>query len=163
LILRNPLISAANADLTKGTSIKIEGNGAGPVNVIPIPNAYIAFKKLDMTGIKQLEFVAQANTRDGNTGGTIEVRLNSPEGELIGRTEVYLPGQRPAGTGAQAAQDAGAASAPRSRGPASLKCDIKEVNGIKDIYLVFKNTQAKAVQPLMSLTSVRFNEEKKLN
>jgi len=128
--------------------LKVEGNGTGPFNILPKNNSYIGFKKLDMTGIKQLELLATATTRDGASGGIIEIRLGSVTGELIGQTEVFLPGQGPVST------------APRQRGLVTLKVDVKPTSGFQDIYFVFKNDKAKGVQPLMAVTNIKFNQER---
>ncbi|HCN84244.1 MAG TPA: PKD domain-containing protein [Sphingobacteriaceae bacterium] len=148
LILRNPLVAAFDADVKVGTTLKVEGNGTGPFNILPKNNSYIGFKKLDMTGIKQLELLATATTRDGASGGIIEIRLGSVTGELIGQTEVFLPGQGPVST------------APRQRGLVTLKVDVKPTSGFQDIYFVFKNDKAKGVQPLMAVTNIKFNQER---
>jgi len=42
-----------------------------------------------------------------------------------------------------------------------IKTDIKTVSGQHDIYFIFKNDNAKADQPLMSVSNIKFNNEKK--
>jgi hypothetical protein len=42
----------------------------------------------------------------------------------------------------------------------SVKTDITPIAGQHDIYFVFKNEKAKSGQPLMSVSGIRFNNEK---
>ncbi|GAB2538874.1 PQQ-dependent sugar dehydrogenase [Spirosoma aerophilum] len=182
LILRNPQIDASTAAIIKGADVKAKGMGKGE-NVIPHANSYIGFKQLDLTGIKQLELVASAQRREGSSGGTIEVHLDSPTGPLVGETMVELApevdmeklmaqmeaGPRPpaGGAGAPAAPGAPAVGGPAAAGsptpPARnpfarppVFLPLKNVEGVHDVYFVFKNDQAKAIQPLMSLSSIKF-------
>ncbi|MGV3560544.1 PQQ-dependent sugar dehydrogenase [Larkinella arboricola] len=167
LILRNPELSPDQAELAKGVDIKARGMGAG-VSLMAFSNGYIGFKKLDLTDIQQLELVASAQKREGAVGGTVEVRLDSPTGELIGQTTIGVAQPRSAAPTATSIQNAGGTTtqpkstttaAPRSSGPP--KIELKETSGIHDVYLVFKNDQAKAIEPLLSLSSVKFSLVKK--
>ncbi|RYG53678.1 c-type cytochrome, partial [bacterium] len=96
LILRNPEVSPADAEVTKGVDIKARGMGAG-VSLVAFSKGYIGYKKLDLTDIKQLELIASAQKRDGSVGGTIEIRLDSPTGDLIGQTVVEVAQPRAPG------------------------------------------------------------------
>jgi cytochrome c len=189
LVLRSPLVAAATAEIVKGAEVEVNSR-QGTTAIGASPNGYIGFKKIDMTGIKQLEVTATATDRTGNTGGNIEVRLDSPTGELLGQTEVKITAQqRGGGGGAQAAQDAGGAAAgqraggagaaapaaagqraggaaagggnPFGGGASGQKVDIKEVSGAHDVYFVFKNDKVKPSTVLFSLSAIKFSDEKK--
>ncbi|HZX75067.1 MAG TPA: carbohydrate-binding protein, partial [Cyclobacteriaceae bacterium] len=112
IVLKSSTISAASADVTKGVELKALIQGALGMNAIPTANGYIGFNKIDLTGIQQLELTAQAAAREGHPGGTIEIRLDSPTGDIIGQTEIKVPppGQGFGGGGAQAIQNAGGAA-----------------------------------------------------
>jgi cytochrome c len=114
VVLKSATVSAASADVVKGVEMKALIQGALGMNAIPTSNGYLGFNKLDLTGVKQLELIAQAAAREGHPGGLIEIRIDSPTGELIGQTEVKVPapGQGFGGGGAQAIQNAGGAAAP---------------------------------------------------
>ncbi|SOD78141.1 PQQ-dependent sugar dehydrogenase [Spirosoma fluviale] len=179
LVLRSPQLDASTAAFIRGADVKAKGMGKGE-NVIPYANSYIGFRKLDLTGIKQLELTATAQRREGSSGGTIEVHLDSPTGPLVGETIVELApevdmeklmaqmeaGPRPAGGGngpAGAPAVPGEPAKPRpnpfARPPVYLT--LKNAEGVHDVYFVFKNDQAKNSQPLMSLSSIKFmNKEK---
>lgn len=193
LILHNPQLMASEAPVIQGADVKAKGMGKGET-VIPHANAYLGFRQLDLTGIKQLELDAAAQRREGSSGGTIEVHLNSPTGPVIGDITVELapevdieklmaqmeanakasgssaaPGGPPAaGTpptaGAPTApgtRPAGrpAGTNPFARPPVILK--LKETEGVHDVYFVFKNDTAKPIQPLMSLSSIKFQNTAK--
>ena len=143
IILRNPLVSPSSAEILKGAVVKVNGQD-GSVNVIPTANGYIGFKKLDLTGIRQLELNVTTSPRENNPGGKIEIRMDSPTGALLGQSEVPS-----------------VADEPRNANAEPLKIDIKLTNGIHDVYLVFKNDQAKPIDPLMSLNSIRFVDNTK--
>ena len=140
VILHSPVLSAALAPIMKGVSTKVNGL-EGTTNVIPRKDGYIAFKKLDMTGIKQLEVNAMATPLDNNPGGVVEVHLDAPNGTLIGQANVETVEQKPVGAN-------------------WLKTNIKESSGIHDIYFVFKNDKAKPLDALMLFGGVKFDDEK---
>lgn len=168
IILRNPELSPADAEITKGVDIKARGMGNG-VSLMAFSNGYIGFKKLDLTDIKQIELVAAAQKREGAVGGVIEIRRDSPTGELLGQATVEVAQPRTAAPTATAIQNAGGATTPAKapatpappRPPVYPKVDVKETTGVHDVYLVFKNDQAKDIEPLLALAGVRFSLEKK--
>jgi len=143
IILRSSELNPASAEIKKGVLVKVNGQ-EGTVNVIPNANGYIGFKKLDITGIKQIELKVITSLRENNSGGIIEIRLDSPTGVLLGQTLVES-----------------AVEAPRLATAPSIKADVKETTGVHDVYFVFKNDKAKAIEPLMLLGSIRFSDEKK--
>lgn len=177
LVLRSPQLEASTAQVVHGADIKAKGMGKGE-NVIPYNNAYVGFRQLDLTGIKQLELTAAAQRREGSAGGTIEVRLDSPTGPLVGEKMVELApevdmaklmaqmesAQKPASGTAGTQPTAGGSGAkaggpPAGRNPFArppVYISLKTTEGVHDVYFVFKNDQAKSVQPLMSLSSVKF-------
>jgi cytochrome c len=143
VILRNPLVNPSSAEISRGVAMRVNGQD-GTVNAIPTANGYIGFRKLDLTGIVQLELFVTTSLRENNPGGKIEIRLGSAMGEIIGQADVPS-----------------VVDAPRNPGVAPLKVDIKTSKGLSDLYLVFKNAEAKTIEPLMSLNNIRFNDEKK--
>ncbi|RYG66912.1 PKD domain-containing protein, partial [bacterium] len=178
LVLRSPQMDASTAAVIKGAEVKAKGMGKGE-NVIPYANSYIGFRKLDLTGIKQLELVASAQRREGSSGGTIELRLDSPTGPLVGETMVELApevdmeklmaqmesNQKAANAPGGAAPAAGTTPPPPPRNPFArppVFLSVKPTEGVHDLYFVFKNDQAKAIQPLMSFSSIKFlNSDKR--
>ncbi len=142
--------------------------------------SYVGYKAIDMTGIKQIEFLVQATPSSGDVGGTIEVHLDSPDGKMIGQTEM-IPSQEldfarimemmGGGKKKKQAQAAAPAKADTSKQQKAPEFDfsmlaellarhaltaITPVDGMHNIYFVFRNSAAKANQPLMQVTSINF-------
>jgi cytochrome c len=111
----------------------------------------------------------------GYVGGTIEVRLDGPEGELLGQTEIVAANPVFPAPTANSVQNAGGAkpkeaakAAPKAapkKAPASfnpfarpgIKLPIKSVNGVHDLYFVFKNEKAGPKDQLMSFSSINLS------
>ena len=148
-VLRAPRLGPAFADVQQGVTIPPARGASGAV--IPKAGSHIAFKGLDLTGIARVEIAAQASARNDNVGGTIEIRTGSPTGPLLGEAAVTLPG---AGGGAAPAGDAPAPVTGRGRGAAGIVVPLKPVAGVHDLYFVFKNPSATAIQPLMTLSTI---------
>ena len=184
LILRSPQLEASSAQVIHGADVKAKGMGKGE-NVIPYANTYIGFQKLDLTGIKQLELTAAAQRREGAAGGMIEVHIDSPTGPIVGESMVELApevdmaklmaqmesGAKPAANaaGGSAAVGAGASTNKTSAPPAPRNpfarppvfLTLKPTEGSHDVYFVFKNGEAKSIQPLMSLSTIKFMDKVK--
>jgi cytochrome c len=155
-VLRSPRFSAGAADVQSGVSPATGPGVAG--TIVPRANSHIAFKGIDLTGITRAELLALAPPRGGNAGGTIEFRVGSPTGALIGQAAVGGAG-RATGPTASEVQAAGGRAGGRGRGgrgggPAPLVVELKPTTGVQDLFLVFKNDTASAVQPLMTVSTL---------
>lgn len=85
VILRNPIIPVIYSDIF----YEIELNHQITISrssVIPkISGSFIAFKKVDLTGIKEVKLdLTVLPESSGTHFGCVEIRVNSPEGDLIG-------------------------------------------------------------------------------
>jgi len=141
-------------------------------------NAYFGYQKIDLTGIKQIEFLVEATPSNGNIGGIIEVHIDSPNGKLIGQTEMVVSKELDFARimemmGGKAKPDkASSAKADTTKKEQAPEFDfgmlqqllarhamanITPVDGMHNIYFVFKNTAAKAKEPLMQVTEIHFN------
>ncbi len=169
LVLHSPDVDAGRAEMVKGAEIKARGMGSGVV-VIPFANSYIGFKKLDLTNIQQLELNAVAQKREGSVGGVITVHLDSPTGEQIGMVnvekapEIDIAKAMAQMESQQKSDTAKAKSAPVTRNPFArppVNITLKPTSGMHDVYFVFKNDEAKPIEPLMSFSTIKFMDEKK--
>ena len=147
-VRRSPQMSATRADVIKGATTRFEANGAVET-IVGMPGSYIAFTRLDLTGIRQISLAAQAPAREGFAGGTIEIRFGSPAGAVVGQADVKSV-QLQEGTA-----EAQLAAVGRGRA-AAIAVPIPATDGFRDVYLVFRNDTAKSDQPLISLSSVTF-------
>lgn len=167
LVLRSPNLSPGDADVYEKATPKLQTMFAVSRIVIPNPNGHIGFKQLDMTGIRQMELSAMALPMMGYVGGTVEVRLDSPTGDLLGQAEVVAVNpvfQQPTANSVQNAGGAKAKPAPKKAAPAfnpfagaGIKLPIKPINGVHDLYFVFRNDKAKANDQLMSFSNIRLS------
>ena len=95
------------------------------------PGAYVASLNMHVTNIDDGDWIAVSNADFGQVGpttfmanvaavngGTIEIRLDSPDGELIGTLEVTPTG------GEQEWK--------------LMECDVKQVTGVHNIFFLFK-------------------------
>jgi cytochrome c len=153
-VLRSPRLGPAHADIQQGITVAPARGTAG--GIFPKANSHIGFRNIDLTGITKAEIAAQASARNGNAGGTIEIRTGSPTGPIIGRATVNLPGAgRGSGPTAGEAQTAGTGMAQGGRGRAGgLQVTLEPTAGVRDVYFVFKNPDATPIQPLMTLSSI---------
>lgn len=84
VMLRHPRVQAVDFDSFRNVG-RQQPHGDGPSVVSDIKDgSYISFKNIDLTGVEQLVF----RVASGTEGGTIEVRVGSPNGKLIGSTNV---------------------------------------------------------------------------
>jgi len=144
-VLRPPVIAPASADVYGRITFGSRSSGAGQANrdtaITAMNGGYIGFRQIDLTGIRRLQIGATTAGGMGAIGGTIEVRLGSTTGQVIGQAPVAL--------------------APQGRGAAvagATSIDLAPVTGFQDVYFVLKNDNARGVEPLMSLLSIRFLE-----
>ena len=134
--LRNATINPVKYDeLIDATKMSYGGNSF----IIPAKSgSYISLKQIDLTGISKIEFTAMAPKAQLNAeGGTIELHIDAPNGELLGQTPFI--------------GDGGGCLGGK---PASL--DVKPTEGVHDIFLVFKNPNAKPGSSLMVVMSTTF-------
>lgn len=176
--LRNPELDPFTADKQQGVQTMITPSKS--FSMIG-NNSYIAFNNIDLTNVKQIELLAQASNRIGAVGGTMEVRLDSPTGKLLGTTPLVevrnpqFPQAPPANNNNQNAQgggnnsQAGAGQQRRTQGGGmpdmnamrrrmsqAVMVDIPAINETHNIYFVFKNDKASPDQTIMQVVSLNF-------
>ncbi|WAC13028.1 PQQ-dependent sugar dehydrogenase [Dyadobacter pollutisoli] len=163
IILRSPEVNAAEAPIIKGAELKALGVAGLGFSVVSFQGSYLGFKQIDLTGIGQIELNASAETREGSIGGVIEIRLDSPTGDLIGEKQVDVaPPIDIAKVMAEMESEKKNAKPgevvkqrnPFARPPVYIK--VKDTSGKHDLYFVFKNDKAKPIQPLMSFSKIKF-------
>ncbi|MEP7375765.1 MAG: PQQ-dependent sugar dehydrogenase [Chitinophagaceae bacterium] len=172
LALRNPAFDPQKADKSKSTqllttpsvSFTMLGN-----------NSYIGYDNIDLTGIKGINFLVQATPQSGDVGGIIEIHLDSPDGKLVGQTAMidskpvdYVRLMENAGTSSKNSKT----KSKKDKGPAEpagfdfsklielmstqVGAPINAVDGVHNIYFVFKNSKAGLDEPLMQVVEIRF-------
>jgi cytochrome c len=105
-------------------------------------NAYLGYNHIDMTGIDQVTLVTTAPKQYGMTGGKVEVRIDSPTGEVIGESSEIVPNLA-----------SGNAQMPP---PIIAVAKLKPVQGFHDVYFLYKNQKAEGGQMLFIILQIQF-------
>jgi cytochrome c len=145
LVLRNPVLTMGFSDSqSKGTMIFKMGQS--PIVIVQASDTYVRFNKLDLTGIKAMEFTVAAPKAQLNaTGGRIEVRIDSPTGQLLGQSDEIKPSEVEVKSVADAFK------------PSTVKTSITPVTGAHDLYFVFKNEKAGKAPLFVPISVQLFN------
>ncbi len=106
------VIEAENYDYKSGIDIENCSEGGSDVGYIENGD-YIGFKDIDLTGADKIDFRVASNGSDA----VLEVRLDSPDGKLIGKTDVTNTGGWQEWV--------------------TKTCAIEATSGKHDVYLVF--------------------------
>ena len=138
--------------------------------------SYIGYHTVDLTGIHEIDFLVQATPSSGDIGGSIEVHLDSPDGKLIGQTGMVESKELDFARimemmGGKAKPKKASAKADTAKKQQAPEFDfsmlqqllakhamtsITPVEGMHNIYFVFRNSNAKSKQPLMEVTAIHF-------
>lgn len=146
-VLRNATVEAGTADVDEDVQKFKLPDIPTTLMIGQKSGAYVGFKQLDMTGIDQITFVTSAVSQYGMTGGTVEVRLGSPTGELIGESAKIIPVASPA-EGMPA--------------PSIVAAKVKPVTGFQDVYFVYKNEESAPGRMLFVMLQIHFGYNPKL-
>jgi cytochrome c len=145
LILRNPTLIFGNADDASPNLMRFK-MGDNNLLIVTAGNTFANFKKIDMSGIKNLYFTVIAPVESLNSqGGVIEVHTGSADGPLIGQTEFIPPSNEPI-----------ASMTSKGVMPPPHKVPVN-ATGYNDLFFVFKND--KAAGALYVPLSVTFSAE----
>lgn len=137
--MRSTAINPSKYDeVVDATKMSYGGNNF----VIPAKSgSYISLKQIDLTAITSIEITAMAPKAQLNAeGGTIELHIDAPNGKLLGQTPFI--------------GDAGGGGLSFGGKPVSLP--VTPTEGVHDVYLVFKNPDAKQGGSLMIVLNTVF-------
>ena len=98
-------------------------------------DSYIAFRRLDLTGIGRLTYKVHSDALH-SSGGRIELRLDRPDGPLVSSAEISVEGG--------------------SWGDQEVTASIKETAGEHDLYFVFRHDGGVTPEALFMLDWIRF-------
>ena len=115
-------------------------------------NSQFALKGIDLTGIQEIDVLASITSRNGAIGGSVEIRLGSPTGEVLGTSDKIGIKE---GGGFRPPQGVSMQEWIRMNANRA-KVQIKSTSGIQDLYFIFKNPDAKGEQVLMSINEIEF-------
>ncbi|TXE03240.1 PQQ-dependent sugar dehydrogenase [Algoriphagus aquimarinus] len=148
--LKNPYLDPQTAEVRKGVNLLTTPS----VNFFMVGDqSHIGFKNLDLTGIKEIIVYASISARVDAKGGSVEIRIDSPTGEVIGQSEPLV-----AKAGGGFRPPAGTNFIDWRRQNSSLgKVTLSSVSGRHDVYIIFKNPEVKGEEILMSVNEVQFS------
>lgn len=152
--LRNPTLDPEKADVKQSTDLMITPSRSF---FMMGDGSYLGYKQLDLTGIQQIKLNVQARPRAGAAGGTIEIRLDAPDGQLLAQTDFieskdvdfrklfpnWMDMDRE--TRQRVMAELGA-----------VPVRVQPTEGIHDVYFVFKNPGIDASRILMQVQSIQF-------
>ncbi len=170
IALRNPVVDPEKADSTKG--VLLMTTPRSNLNMVG-SESFLAYRGIDMNGIKEIELLVQASPRAGASGGTVEVHLDSPDGKLVGTSDAVVPREinfrRLMASNPQQPQaganrrNSGTQPPPQLDFAARMRMSsihaviaLDQVEGDHDVYFVFKNPQAATNQILMQVVEIEF-------
>lgn len=157
ILLRYPRFAPEEADsISEGTSFTPSTNDPG--FIINADGAHLGFRGVDLEGIGAIEVGALTRfyTWSHFIGGSMEVRLDAVDGSLIGGPVELVPPPPPAPRGdpGQAAPSAGMVLGADLEPPTRIP--IRATTGLHDVYIVFRNPDARETDALMLLRSIEF-------
>ncbi|MBB4077758.1 cytochrome c [Lewinella aquimaris] len=170
IALRNPILDVERNDAAKGTQLTTTPGRS--FNVVE-DGGYIGYNNLDLTGISEVIIHAEASKRSGAAGGVIEVRLDAPDGTLLGTTESVESVE--INFGAEVAKlraewEAGGKKGPepgyrevRDKFRREYTVPVAEASGRHNIFFVVKNPAARQGQILVQLQDIVFKPGDRLS
>ncbi|MGH7521347.1 MAG: ThuA domain-containing protein [Gemmatimonadales bacterium] len=138
LVLRAPSVVVANGELSDGVSKQSVPELPVEITVVGRSGGSVVLKQLDLTGIGAVAFVAVAPAQYQATGGKIEVHVDSATGPLLGESELIRP------------------TADSAAPPSQLRTVLRPTSGPHDVYLVFRNPDAKGDGFMFGLLTATF-------
>lgn len=147
LLLRFPVLAPENADFFSEEGISYTPSTNDPGFIFTGKGGYIGFRQIDLSGINQVKIGAPNRFWHWShfVGATIEIRLGRPDGQVLGQP--FIIPLAPKGEKGPFFGDAMGA-------PAII--DVSKAEGIHDLYIVVKNTQAKESDALVMMTGIEF-------
>ncbi|MFT5165839.1 MAG: cytochrome c [Saprospiraceae bacterium] len=154
ITLQNPVVFPQSASVKNNTQLLTTPR----TNFFALgPSAYLGFSALDLTGIQNIDVFVQVSARYEAHGGIVEIRLDSPDGKLIGQSEKAIQKKDVRGAwGNNKAATPEEIIARRRRGAQAMTVKLEPINGVHDLYFVFKNPEAGANQVLLNIKEIEF-------
>jgi cytochrome c len=117
-------------------------------------DSQFALKGVDLTGIAQIDVLASITQRSGAIGGSVEIRLGSPNGKVLGNSETIGRVEM----GFRPPQGLSMVEWRRQVAPRA-KVTIPPTQGEQDLYFIFKNPNATGDEILMSIIEIEFKNK----
>jgi len=157
LVLRYPFIEPQYAEASAGARFT---DSRDPGFFIEEDGAYVGLKDIDLTGVDSINVhvMTRFYTWSHFVGGTVEIRLDSLAGELVGEPILQ---SLPTSTGHDGSGEGGD-NAPGRRvyfGTDPVGFEVSHLSGRHSLYIIFWNGQANGA-PLFLLNGIEFKRNK---
>lgn len=148
VLLRYPLLTPESADFFSEQGISFTPSTDDPGFIITGQGGYLGFKNIDFTGINRVNIGALTRFWHWShfIGGTVELRLDSPSGTLVGEPYEIIPPPIEAGDGPFFGEEAGK----------PIPVDVSAINGVHDIYIIIRNEKADESDALVIMVGIEF-------
>lgn len=141
MILKSSSFSAARADKWDGVMKYKVPEPPMELMIGSGNKSYIGFSPVDLSGIEQVVLVALAPEKLLNAaGGTVEVRIDSPTGTVIGESSPIVPTK-------------GDFSQPT---PIIAMAKLAPTSGMHEVYFIYKNENSPSGQSLFILLNIQY-------
>ncbi|HSI76573.1 MAG TPA: PQQ-dependent sugar dehydrogenase [Lunatimonas sp.] len=147
-LLRYPLFPPESADEFSSEGISFTPSTDDPGFIITGKGGYLGFYQVDLTDIHTIRVGAITRFWHWShfIGGTLEVRLGSPSGDLVGSPKEILPIPTKDGDGPFFGEASGK--------PTSV--DVSDIQGLQDIYIRISNDSSRESDALVIITGIEF-------
>jgi cytochrome c len=135
IVLKNPMLLAAEADFFEGTA-KVNLQGSKMVKFTE-HQSYIGFSGIDLKDVKKLVFSIDPNKKTG----WLEVRVGGPKGRIIGKTTVISEANRPRDN--------------RNKW-FDYSLELEPMTGRDDVFIIFKTETGVDIWGSFLMNTVRF-------
>ncbi|MFL5580058.1 MAG: ThuA domain-containing protein [Gemmatimonadaceae bacterium] len=136
VVLRAPSLVVASGEIGEGAQkMKVEQLPVD-ITIASRSGSYVKHAALDLTGVSAVSFTALAPAGRQALGGSVEVRVDSAAGALVGTTDPITPTTEEA--------------------PVQARAAIRPTPGVHDVFFVFRNAEAKADGLLFVLLTATF-------
>jgi cytochrome c len=155
VLLRFPYVMPQQADAASGARFT---DSRDPGFFIEEDGAYVGLYDIDLAGIDSVvvHVMTRFYTWSHFVGGSVELRLDAPDGELVGDPiGSYRPGTE--GRGGSGEGGDNAPGRPVFFGSDPVGFDVSQLSGRRDLYIVFRNDQANGA-PLFLLNGIAFEQ-----
>ena len=148
ITLQSPRFNATNATDLKDVN---KMNFGGGIMMGSKDGAWFKFDDLEMTGVNAIAFQASAPKNFGFHGGYLEIRLDGPDGKLLGKSENVV---------AAKVNPAAATNSNARREAPMINVPIEKLSGKKDLYFVFKSLPDQEAGNLFTVVDVELKAGK---